>query len=151
MLLRTKIAFLCVFLVLSITLSHAENLILGDSTNRFPKIEKKPGEISLVIETFTSKNTKISSQLAERVEIWLHDRRLASMDQFSTEVVTEKGKRIFPFPLISLPPGYYFLTVRLYKLGWISGRKKWNGKTFQVGIHSGKISRVYKKIPIVLW
>lgn len=149
MLLRAKFAFLSFFFVLN--LAHAEHDFVSNSIDRFPKIERKSGKLSLVIEAYTSKNGKYSSQLAERAEVWLNDRRLASMHRLSKEVVTEKDKRIFPFPTISLPPGYYFLTVRLYKLGWISGRKKWNGETFQVGIHSGKVSRIYKKIPIVLW
>lgn len=109
------------------------------------------GGLAVTLETFAGKNVKRASQLATRVELWLGDKRLASLDKDSQEVVSEKKRRIFIFPEIRLPAGYYFITARLYAHGSLHGRQKWHSETFQVGIHPGKTSRIFKKISFFLW
>ena len=115
------------------------------------QIEQGRGKLILSIESYSGKNAKRVSQLADRVEIWLGKKRIASMDASSGEVVDEGRRRIFPFAPIELEKGYYFITVRLYRKGTFSARQKWNGETFQVGIHPGKTTRLQKSIPIFLW
>lgn len=118
----------------------------------FEKLPQGIGTLLLTVETFSGKNLKRVSQLADRVEIWLGARRIASLDAESPQVVKEgRRRRIFPFPPIELSCGYYFLTVRLYKKGLFSARQKWHGETFQVGIHPGSTTRLHKTIPIFLW
>lgn len=104
------------------------------------------GRLAISIESFKGANPKRISQLADRVEIWLGDKRLAALNHTDPEVVTEKNRRIFLFPELSFVNGYYFVTVRLYSHAALYGRDKWHGETFQVGIHPDKTSRVYKKV-----
>jgi hypothetical protein len=104
------------------------------------------GRLSISIESFKGANPRRISRLADRVEVWLGDRRLASLDHTAPEVVKEKNRRIFLFPELTLANGYYFVTVRLYSHAVFYGRDKWHGETFQVGIHPERTSRVYKKI-----
>lgn len=105
------------------------------------------GRLTISIESFKGANPRRISQLADRVEVWLGDKRLAALNYSDPEVVNEKHRRIFLFPEINLDCGYYFITVRLYSPAALYGRDKWHGETFQVGIHPDKTSRVYKKIP----
>ncbi len=105
-----------------------------------------PGQLSVSIESFTGGNPRRISLMADRIEIWLGDHRLASLSYSDPEVVCERNRRIFLFPEISLENGYYFITARLYSHATLYGRDKWHGETFQVGIHPDKTSRVYKKI-----
>lgn len=118
-------------------------------------LQKTPqgsGHLVLTVESFSGKNFKRVSQVADRVEIWLGARRIASMDATSPEVVEEgRRRRIFPFPPLEFACGYYFITVRLYRKGSFSARDKWEGETFQVGIQPGRITRLHKTIPIFLW
>jgi|GEM_PF-1836544 len=104
------------------------------------------GRVAISIESFKGANPKHISRLADRVEIWLGDKRLASLNHVDPEVVNEKHRRIFLFPELSLANGYYFITVRLYSSAALYGRDKWHGETFQVGIHPDKTSRVYKRV-----
>jgi len=104
------------------------------------------GRLAVSIESFKGANLRRVSQLADRVEIWLGDKRLAALNQSDPEVVKEKNRSIFLFPEISLNNGYYFITVRLYGSAALYGRDKWHGEIFQVGIHPDKTSRVYKKV-----
>ena len=104
------------------------------------------GRLAVSIESFKGANPKRISRLADRVEIWLGDKRLASLNHVDPEVVNEKNRRIFLFPELSLANGYYFITVRLYSSAALYGRDKWHGETFQVGIHPDKTSRVYNRV-----
>lgn len=109
------------------------------------------GRLSITIESFGGENPKRISQLADRVELWLGDKRLASLNHDFDEVVSERNRRVFYFPEIEMPVGYYFITVRLYSPGALHGRQKSHEQTFQVGIHPEKTSRVYKKMPFFHW
>jgi len=111
-----------------------------------PEPQRGEGKLSISIESFKGANPKRISRLAERVEIWLGDHRLASMNYTDPEVVREKNRRIFLFPELKFANGYYFITVRLYSSAAFYGRDKWHGETFQVGIHPGRTSRVYRKV-----
>ncbi len=116
------------------------------------KVPQGTGQLVLTVESFSGKDAKRVSQVADRVEIWLGARRIASLDANSPKVVEEgRRRRIFPFPPIELSSGYHFLTVRLYRKGSFSARQKWDGETFQVGIHPGRTTRLHKTIPIFLW
>lgn len=111
-----------------------------------PEPIKGRGRLSVAIESFAGANPRRISRMADRVEIWLGDHRIASLNYTDPEVVREKNRRIFLFPEISLGNGYYFITARLYSHATLYGRDKWHGETFQIGIHPDKISRVYKKV-----
>ncbi|NLF96000.1 MAG: hypothetical protein GX569_04615 [Candidatus Riflebacteria bacterium] len=111
-----------------------------------PEPRHGEGKLSISIESFKGANPKRISRLAERVEIWLGDKRLASLNSSDPEVVREKNRRIFLFPELEFASGYYFITVRLYSSAVLYGRDKWHGETFQVGIHPGRTSRVYRKV-----
>lgn len=143
-----KSYFIILFVIVASSLFAKDN---PSAKVVFPNLEKKRGMLSLIVESYASKNVKFTSQLAEKAELWLGDICLAKLTKASSDVVSEKRRRIFPFPAIKLAPGYYFVTVRLYKKGWVSGRSKWKGETFQIGIHPGKICKIYKKIPFLLW
>ncbi|GAB4282105.1 MAG: hypothetical protein Kow0029_27500 [Candidatus Rifleibacteriota bacterium] len=123
----------------------------SDIEARLNNIPEKNGQVVITIESFSGKNAKRISQLADRVEIWLGSKRIASMDSSAREVVDEGRRRLFPFPPIEMKPGYYFLTARLFRKGTLSARHKWKGETFQVGIHPGQISRVHKIVPFFVW
>lgn len=116
-----------------------------------PDPVKGNGDLSLTIESFAGGNPKRISQVAQRVEVWLGDRRLASLNQDDPEVVTENRRRLFVFPNIRLPQGFYFITVRCYGPAALYGRQKWHGETFQVGIHPDKTSRVSRRITFFHW
>lgn len=116
-----------------------------------PDPVKGAGDLSLTIESFAGGNPKRISQLAQRVEVWLGDRRLASLNQDAPEVVNENRRRLFIFPDIRLPHGFYFITVRCYGPAALYGRQKWHGETFQVGIHPDKTTRVTRRITFFHW
>ncbi|HNX77381.1 MAG TPA: hypothetical protein PLM07_02735 [Candidatus Rifleibacterium sp.] len=109
------------------------------------------GRLSITIETFSGENPKRVAQHAIRAELWLGDHRIASLNEDEENVSSEKDRRIFNFPEIEMAYGYYFITVRLYSRGDLHGRRKSHEQTFQVGIHPGRISRVYKKMPFFHW
>lgn len=109
------------------------------------------GRLSVSIETFSGGDPKRIAQQAGRVELWLGDLRLASLNEDFDEVNREKNRRVFNFPDIEMECGYYFITVRLYSPGDLHGRRKSHEQTFQVGIHPDRISRIYKKMPFFHW
>ncbi|MFZ5949063.1 MAG: hypothetical protein ACOYXC_00040 [Candidatus Rifleibacteriota bacterium] len=149
-----KSFFLFLLMLLVSAIIHASPDIVASFSDVEELIQTSPagkGKLVLTIESFAGKDVKRVSQLADRVEIWLGARRIASMNATDENVVTEKRRRLFPFDAIELPVGYYFITVRLYRQGSFYARDKWDGETFQVGIHSGKITRLQKSIPIFLW
>ncbi|PKL46360.1 MAG: hypothetical protein CVV42_16730 [Candidatus Riflebacteria bacterium HGW-Riflebacteria-2] len=120
--------------------------VASQSAEGLPEPLRGEGKLSISIESFKGGNPKRISRLADRVEIWLGDHRLASLNHADPEVVREKNRRIFLFPELHLTNGYYFITVRLYSTATLYGRDKWHGETFQVGIHPGRTARVYRKV-----
>ncbi|MDN5279555.1 MAG: hypothetical protein PWR01_3520 [Clostridiales bacterium] len=154
---KQKPFFLCfaiILLILGARVGMTEPDIVASFSDVEALLDKIPegrGKIAVTIESFSGKNAKRVSQVADRVEIWLGAKRLASLDASSPEVVEENRRRIFPFEPIELDAGYYFLTVRMYRKGTFSARNKWNGETFQIGIHPGKIARIHKTIPFFVW
>jgi hypothetical protein len=139
-------------LVFPLTLSASPDLIASysDLENQLDMPQGR-GKLSITVESFAGMNVKRASCKVGRAEIWLGARRLASMPANDADVVDEGKRRLFVFPLIELEAGYYFITIRLYGPGTLSARQKWNGITFQVGIHPQKVSRVHKTIPVFLW
>ena len=120
--------------------------VASRSEDRIPEPVRGDGKLSISIESFKGGNPKRISLLADRVEVWLGDHRLASLNYTDPEVVKEQNRRIFLFPELNLANGYYFITVRLYSSSAFYGRDKWHGETFQVGIHPGRTARVYRKV-----
>lgn len=116
-----------------------------------PEPVRGKGKLSVSIESFRGENPKRVSQGAERVELWLGDKRIGSLNKDFDGVESEPGRRIFNFPDIELESGYYFITIRLYSPGAVHGRQKSHEQTYQVGIHPDKTSRVYKRIPFFHW
>ncbi len=115
-----------------------------------PKIISEKGHLSLSVESSRDGFSKRLFIIPDRAEIWLDNRRLASKSIGEPGTVREKHKALFLFPSIALESGYYFITIRLYYENPITNRRQWDGKTFQVGIHPGKITRISKKIRIGL-
>jgi hypothetical protein len=151
---RRIILFLSIFICFTPQLKALPDLVasFSDVEALLERVPQGTGKLLLTVESFSGKNAKRVSQVADRVEIWLGARRIASLDANSPQVVEEgRRRRIFPFPPIELSSGYYFLTVRLYRKGSFSARQKWQGETFQVGIHPGRTTRLHKTIPIFLW
>jgi len=109
------------------------------------------GFVSITIETARGENPRRISQTAQRVEIWLGDKRLSSLNKGDGLVKDTENGRVFLFPEIVLPSGYYFFTVRCYGPAAIFGRTKWHGETFQVGVHPDKVARIIKKIDFFHW
>lgn len=109
------------------------------------------GYLQVTIESFVGYNFKRTSQLAQKVELWLGDKRLASLDGDDQEVINENKRRLFVFPKLNFSHGFYFITARCYGPAALYGRQKWHGETFQVGIHPGKTSRIVKRISFFHW
>jgi hypothetical protein len=137
------------FLLLCVYPVHGKNI--ASEAVLFPKIQSGKGKLALVVESFHAKNAKGISRLADRVEIWLDNRRIASQNKEDPSVINEKKRRLFVFEPIELENGYYFVEIRLYATGCISARKKWSGEKFQVGIHPKKTTRISKKVPMIIW
>ncbi len=149
--LLVKIMLACC-LVLPVAINASPQLIASysDIENQL-EMSQGSGKLAITVESFAGMNVKRASHKAQRAEIWLGAKRLASMQADDANVVDEGDRRLFVFPLIELNAGYYFITIRLYGPGVLSARQKWNGTTFQVGIHPLKVSRVHKVIPAFLW
>lgn len=124
---------------------------ISSDTADIPDPVSGVGRVAITIETARGGNPKRISQTAQRVEIWLGDSRLASLEKGDAMVEDTDRGRVFMFPEILLPHGYYFLTARCYGPAAIFGRRKWHGETFQIGIHPDKVSRVIKKINFFHW
>lgn len=143
--------FFAVFLSLS-AFASPDIASFSDVEALLDRVPAGRGSLVLTVESFSGKNPKRISQVADRVEVWLGARRIASMDAESEESVIDGHRRtVFPLPAIDLEAGYYFITVRLYRRGSFSARSKWQGETFQIGIHPGRVTRIHKSIPIFLW
>lgn len=151
---RAKIYLLSLFSLIFLLPALAKPDLVASFSDVEALLDQMPkgkGKVVITIESFSGKNAKRISQLADRVEIWLGAKRIASMDASSQETVDERRRRIFPFPAFELEAGYYFFTVRLYRKGALFSRAKWNGDIFQLGVHPGKVSRIHKTIPFFLW
>ena len=109
------------------------------------------GQVAITLESFAGKNVKRISQLAQRAEIWLGNTRLATLFEDSPTVVKQKRRILFSFKPIKLTAGYYILTAKLYRKGSFYAREKHHDISFQVGIHPGKIVKIYKSIPFFVW
>ncbi len=109
------------------------------------------GKLSVTVESFAGVNPKRASQVADRAELWLGDHRISALDLNFLETTGENSRRLFQFPEITLKSGYYFVTLRLYSPGALHGRRKSYEKTFQVGIHPERVSKINKKVPFFHW
>ncbi|MBF0499385.1 MAG: hypothetical protein HQM09_04595 [Candidatus Riflebacteria bacterium] len=91
------------------------------------------------------------SMVAQRVEVWRGDVALAALNTGDKGVEEAFHRRTFVFPELTLPVGYHFLTIRLYRAGPVSHDKKWKSETFQIGIHEGKSTVIKKSMPFFVW
>jgi len=140
---------LCIFSAVFFALNLAAKI--STDTADIPDPVSGMGRVAITIETAREANSKRISHTAQRVEIWLGDSRLASLEKGDAMVEDTARGRVFRFPEISLPHGYYFLTARCYGPAALFGRRKWHGETFQIGIHPDLVSRVIKKISFFHW
>ncbi len=149
------VALLLCLITVGLTASEQDYAMTASQSQAFEVHLDEPvkgnGLLDVSIESFTGKNPKRITQIADRVELWLGQRRLASLNKGDQGVVEEKTRRIFVFSGISLPHGYYIVSARAYSPAVFYGRNKWHEERFQVGIHPGKTSRVYRKIKFFHW
>jgi hypothetical protein len=117
----------------------------------FPDPIRGVGTLTVVIESVQERTPRQRSILATRAEIWLRDRRLASLMKGEPGVAEARHRRTFSFPPLSLPAGYHFLTLRVYAEGWVSRDKKWKGLTVQVGVHPGQTTTLIRNVPFHVW
>lgn len=134
--------------VIFLVLALISCLPLGAQFNEIPS---GPGKVQISIESVAKMNPKGIAYLADRVEIWLGTRRLASLTADSPTVVKTKGSRRFSFEPIELEAGYYFLGIRLYRKGALHGREKSRLYPVQVGVHPGRVSMLNKQIQFFVW
>ncbi|MGM0598236.1 MAG: hypothetical protein ACQETH_00345 [Candidatus Rifleibacteriota bacterium] len=149
-----KIFFVFLFLLVAST-SYCQKVAsfsdFSDISSILDDTKKGVGKVAITLESFAGKNVKRVSQLAQRAEIWLGNKRLATLFDDSASVIKEKRRILFSFRPIRLPVGYYSLTARLYRRGSFYAREKHHDVNFQVGIHPGKIVKIYKSIPFFVW
>ncbi|HNW36573.1 MAG TPA: hypothetical protein PKM25_16670, partial [Candidatus Ozemobacteraceae bacterium] len=93
------------------------------------RLVKPQGEgiLDVVVTTVREKTPRQISILPERVELWAQDRLLASLENGEAGVENAFHRRIFNFPSITLPAGYYFLTIRGFAEGFVTREHKWKG------------------------
>lgn len=120
------------------------------STNRL-HLPPKTGTLVLTVESIQERTPRMISMIAGRVEIWRGDDALAALNAGDTGVEEAFHKRTFTFPPLTLPVGYHFITLRVYREGPISREKKWKGETFQIGIHVGKPLLLKKRLSFFVW
>lgn len=126
----------------------------ADQPPLLPPAPRKPldqGMLSLTIETIREQTPRMRSILAQKVEIWREEIKLAEMKQDDKGVENAFHHRTFRFPPLPLYQGYHFITIRVYAEGFISREVKWKGRLLQVGIHQGRTTTIQKLIPFFVW
>ncbi len=130
--------------------------IASDADSFKPEISSNPvslsnGDLLVTVETVREQTPKKRSILAKKVEIWEGEKLLSSLSDTDKQVESSFHHRIFRFPLIPLKNGYHFITIRAYAEGFISRDLKWKGRIIQVGIHSGRTTKLQKTLPFFVW
>lgn len=109
------------------------------------------GTFHLVVVSVRAFNINVISQKGYRAELWLDNSLLAELDTNDVKVDNERNIRFFDFPYLSMKTGYYFIKLRLYSKGVLWKNEKFHEEIFQVGIHEGKTTSIYKKVPFLNW
>ncbi|MBF0546469.1 MAG: hypothetical protein HQM08_18630 [Candidatus Riflebacteria bacterium] len=119
--------------------------------NKLENLISEPGFLEISVESILEKTPKKFSKMAVKAEIWSGDIPLACLKKGDDGVIESPKSRKFCFPKISLPVGYYFITIKFFAEGMISRDLKWKSKIIQVGISSGKTTRVSEILPFFVW
>lgn len=109
------------------------------------------GTLHVVVSTVREKTPRQISIMPQRIELWAQDRLLAILENGDPGVVNAFHRRTFTFSPLTLAAGYYFLTIRGFAEGCVTRERKWKGKTVQIGIHDGKITKVQESLPMFVW
>jgi len=109
------------------------------------------GILDVVVTTVREKSPRQISILPERVELWAQDRLLASLENGEAGVENTFHRRTFSFSPITMPAGYYFLTIRGFAEGFVTRERKWKGRIIQFGIHDGKTTKLREALPMFVW
>ncbi|NLI78051.1 MAG: hypothetical protein GX442_16660 [Candidatus Riflebacteria bacterium] len=127
------------------------SLLPGDPIPTGTVADPTQGSLKVIVESVYERTPRQYSALATRVELWIAERRLAALDKDEAGVSDLRHRRLFEFQPILMPPGYRFLTVRAYREGPLSRDGKWKGKTVQFGIHAGRETRLFIRLPFHVW
>ncbi len=122
-----------------------------DNKPIIPKPVGGYGFLNVVVESIEALNHSVISKKAERVELWLGHLLLYRLNKDDLNVRDYKTSRIFEFPSIELKTGYHFISIRLFKTGFLWKQEKYHEEIYQVGIHEGKRTTLRKKIPFLNW
>lgn len=109
------------------------------------------GALEVVVTTVREKTPRQVSIMPDRVELWAQDRLLATLENGEPGVENAFHRRTFSFPPLTLPAGYYFLTIRGFAEGFVTRERKWKGKTVQIGIHDGKTTKLREDLSMFVW
>ncbi len=126
-------------------------LLPGDPIPPGKAANPSQGSLKVIVESVHERTPRQYSVLATRVELWIAERRLAALSKNDAGVSDLRHRRLFEFEPILMPPGYRFLTVRAYREGPLSRDEKWKGKTVQFGIHPGRETRLFIRLPFHVW
>lgn len=125
--------------------------VLADPPGAASESVSSAGFLQVSIETVREQTPRMRSLTADQVEVWRGDVLLAMVAKGSPRVAEARHRRTFHFPTIPLPPGYHFLTIRVYAEGFLSREFKWKGRTMQVGIQPGRTTYLRKLFPFFVW
>ena len=109
------------------------------------------GTLEVVVTTVREKTPRQVSIMPDRIELWAQDRLLATLENGEPGVENVFHRRTFSFPPLTLPAGYYFLTIRGFAEGFVTRERKWKGKTVQIGIHDGKTTKLREALSMFVW
>ena len=126
-------------------------MLPGDPIPTGTVADPAQGSLKVIVESVYERTPLQYSVLATRVELWIAERRLATLSKDEAGVSDLRHRRLFEFEPILMPPGYRFLTVRAYREGPLSRDEKWKGKTVQFGIHAGRETRLFIRLPFHVW
>ncbi len=109
------------------------------------------GILEVVVTTVREKTPRQVSIMPDRIELWAQDRLLATLENGEPGVENAFHRRTFSFPPMTIPAGYYFLTIRGFAEGFVTRECKWKGKTVQIGIHDGKTTKLREALSMFVW
>lgn len=109
------------------------------------------GTLEVVVTTVREKTPRQVSIMPDRIELWTQDRLLATLEDGEPGVENAFHRRTFSFQPLTLPAGYYYLTIRGFAEGFVTRERKWKGKTVQIGIHDGKTTKLREALSMFVW
>jgi len=127
--------------------ASAEPITSGTSPLNIPET----GTLSVTVESVYERTPRMYSILAKRVELWISDRRVASISKKDPGVTDGFHRRIFFFPPIAVKKGFHFVSIRAFAEGFLSREDKWKGRIIQFGIRPGKETRIRITLPFHVW